>query len=390
MRRIALVSAWCLYLCSPASAQDFKQLLPSDQVVAHYGLTRRWYSHAPVDGVRESIRIVSVVGDQLHLQTDASRIHVLDTETGKLLWTAQVGAPIRGQFGSATNSNSVFVINGSRLYRLSRDDGSQLWSIRLPQTPNAAPSADEDRVMVTTLDGRILVYNVSNKEVLWYYATNGSISMPPALLDDKIACASQDGRLYVFQPTSRNPTMRYQTQAPVSAPLAVWGRTVLLPSQDFNLYAVDVRNGDTLWRYSSGSEIRRPVSVVDNDVFVAPDDGGLHVLHAETGARLWRHPRAQNFVAASKTKVYAADRFGQLLILDRANGRQIDAFNATQFDFQARNENTDRIYLVTKGGLVVCLHEKENENPLVHEKVVPTPPAGIDSRSPSQKDAAGL
>src|SRR4029077_12382450 len=131
-------------------------------------------------------------------------------------------------------------------------------------------------------------------------------------------------------------------------PLAVWGRTVLLPSQDFNLYSVDVRTGDTLWRYSSGSEIRRPVSVIDNDVYLAPDDGGLHAVNAETGAKLWRHPRAQDFVAASASRVYAADRLGQLMILDRSNGRQLAAWNTNQFDFRARNESTDRIFLVTK------------------------------------------
>jgi outer membrane protein assembly factor BamB len=376
-------------LFSSANAQDLKQLLPSEEVAARYGLVRRWYAHAPVDGVRESVQLVSVVGDQIHLQTDASRMHVLDMETGKRLWTAQVGTAIRGQFGSATNSNSVFVVNGSRLYRLSRDDGAQLWSVRVPYVPNAAPSADEDRVMVTTLDGRIVVYNVHNKEIQWYYVTNGPISMPAALLDDKIACASEDGRMYVFQMANRNPTLRYQTKAPVSAPLAVWGRTVLLPSQDFNLYAVDVRNGDTLWRYSSGSEIRRPVSVIDNDVYLAPADGGLHAVHAATGAKLWQHPRARDFVAASKTKVYAADRFGQLLILDRANGRQIAAWNTNQFDFRARNENSDRVFLVTKGGFVVCLHEKENAEPLIHEKVMPAPPAGIDTKRPSDRDATG-
>jgi outer membrane protein assembly factor BamB len=387
MRRTAFaLLALCFPLSGTASAFDnLKQLLPSDQVLARYGLARGWYTNAPVDGVRETVQIVSVVGDQLHLQTNASRIHAVSTESGKVLWTAQVGIPIRGQFGSATNSNSVFVINGSQLFRLDRENGAILWSLRLPSAPNAAPVADEDRVMVNTLDGRIIVYNVNTKELIWYYQTNGPISMPATILDEKIACASEDGKMYVFQVASRNPLVRFQTGAPISAPLGSWGRSLLVPSQDFNLYAVDIRNGDTLWRYSSGSEIRRAVSVVDNDVFLAPEEGGLHAVNAETGERLWRHPRGIQFVAASKSRVYAADRMGQLLILDRSNGRQIAAWNTNQFEFRARNENTDRIYLVTKAGFIVCLHEPANKEPLIHEKVMPAPAPGLNAK-PSASD----
>jgi outer membrane protein assembly factor BamB len=389
MRRFALLWVCLIIVAATAFGQvNVGQVLPTEQAVARYGLTRRWYAFAPVDSIREAIQNVSVVGNQLHLQTNSSRIHVMDGETGKLLWSAQMGSGVPGQFGSAMNSNSVFVISGSKLYRLDRDDGSLLWSVRLPHAPNAAPSADDNRVTVSTIDGQINVYSVNNKERLWYYKTNGPISIPAAMVDDKIACASQDGKMYVFQSTNRNPTVRYQTSAPVSAPMAVWGRAVLLPSQDFNLYAVDVRNGDTLWRYSSGSEIHRPVSVIDNDVYVAPEDGGLHALNAETGVRSWRHPRAQEFVAASKTRVYAADRYGQLVILDRANGRQIDTWNVNEFMFRVRNEENDRIYLVTKNGLVVCLHEEKNVTPLIHQKVMPPPPAGLETKKPGDDTAS--
>jgi len=383
MRRLTWLPVCLLVAASTASAADnLAQLLPTDQAVARYGLARRWFAYAPVDGIRETVQRVTIAGDQIHIQTNASRIHALNAETGKLLWTAQLGNPIPGYFGTAINADSVFVISGSQLYRLSKADGSQLWSLRLAQAPNAAPSADDDRVMVSTLDGRIFVYSINTKELLWFYQTNGPISMPAAVLDEKIACASQDGKLYVFQTTSRNPILRYQTEAPVSAPMGVWGRSVLLPSQDFNLYAVDVRNGDTTWRYSSGSEIRRPVAIIENDVYLMPDDGGMHAVSAETGVREWRHPRAQEFVAASKSRVYAADRYGQVLILDRGTGRQLSAWNTSQFDYRVRNDSNDRVYLATKSGMIVCLHEKENASPVVHEKVAAPPPAGLDPKKP--------
>jgi outer membrane protein assembly factor BamB len=385
MRRTVLSAGAVLLLATAAIGQErFNRQLPTDETAGRYGLVRQWYSFAPVDGVREKIETVSVVGTQVHLLTNASRIHVLDGERGKLLWTAQMGRPIPGQFGSAINSSSVFVINGATLYRLNREDGSQLWAQRLPQAANAAPAADEKRVMVSTADGRIYVYDQDTHRVNWFYQTNAPVSMPATLLDEKIVCASQDGTCYVFQASNRNPTLRFTTDAPVSAPLGAWGRVVLIPSQDYHVYAVDVRTGAINWRYSAGAPIYRALTVIENDVFVAPDELGLHLVSAETGQRRWLQPRGADFVASSTNRVYATDKFGQLLILDRANGRLVAQWDTHDFDFRVRNEVNDRVYLVASNGLVVCLREKANKEPVVHKKVE-APPPGDERRKAAEK-----
>ena len=373
MSRRFILALLCLAgLAGQLQAQDqLRRLLPTDDSLSRVGLSRKWFAFAPIDGSRETIQEVKLMWDQIHLQTNASRIHAIDAESGKVLWSTQLGNPIPGQFGSAINSNSVFVINGSRLYRLSRGDGSQLWSIHLPQSPNAPPAADENNVIVGTLNGRVYVFNVNTKEVRWFYQTNGPISVPALAIDDRFACASEDGKMYVFSPANRNPTLRYQTDAAVSAPLAAWGRAAILPSEDFNLYSVDVRTGETNWRYAAGSEIRQPVTVIGSEIFVFPDDGGMHVLNAESGSRVWRHPRGRDFIAASRDRVYATDSFGQLLVLDRATGRQIGSWNARDFQFHVRNDSNDRVYLVSKSGMLVCLCEPKNEAPSVHQKVLP-------------------
>jgi outer membrane protein assembly factor BamB len=378
------LSSWALAQARRSSS------LPTDEAAARYGLVRRWFTYVPVDGVKERVQRVRVVGDQVHLQTNASRVHVLDGETGKLLWSAQLGRAVPGQFGSAINSTAIFVINGSNLYKLDRTDGSQVWTLRLPQAANAAPAADDEHVVVSTADGRIYTYYVDSREVHWFYQTNAPVSMPAAFVDDKIVCASEDGFLYVFPSSERNPLMRYKTDAPVSAPLAIWGRYVLLPSRDFNVYAVDVRGRlgqETKWIYPSGGQIRNPVTVVDNEAYVAPEDGGLHAVNVETGERLWWHPRANQFVAASAKRVYASDKYGQLILLDRSNGRSLGTWDMHDFDFRVRNESNDRVYLATAKGLVVCLHEKDSPEPLVHAKPLPAAPAEQKPVKPAVENA---
>jgi outer membrane protein assembly factor BamB len=274
------------------------------------------------------------------------------------------------------NSNSVFAISGTSLYRLNRQDGSRVWSLRLPQVPSAPPAADEDRVVVSTVDGRLYVYNIETREVIWFYQTNAQVSMPAVLYDERIACASQDGLLYVFGVASREPRHRYKTNAPVSAPIATWSRLVLVASEDNNVYAVNIRTGDTPWHYTFGTEIRRAISVIDNQVFVTPEAEGLHVLDAENGTEIWSYSRAERFVAASAGRVYASDRFGRLVILERATGRMLGLWDTHNLDFRLLNESNDRLYLATRSGLVICCHEKENKEPLVHKRVLPPAPPG--------------
>src|SRR2546428_12483973 len=120
--RVACVLAVGTIATIALADQRSRSLLPSDETAARYGLVRRWFTCVPVDGVSEKVQRVRVVGAQVHLQTDASRIHVLDGETGKLLWSAQLGRAVPGRFGSATNARSIFVINGSTLYKLDRTD----------------------------------------------------------------------------------------------------------------------------------------------------------------------------------------------------------------------------------------------------------------------------
>lgn len=388
LRHYLLTPLLLVLVAAHANAQDrLRKLLPTDAESGRHGLVRRWYGQAPVDGVREKVVSASVVGNQLHLQTNASRLHVMDGESGKMIWTAQLGRPLPGQSGSAINSEAVFVISGANLYRLNRDDGSQLWSVRLPEAPNAAPAADEERVLVSTGDGRIYVYDTATHELQWFYQMNTTVSMPAVLVEEWIACASEDGMMCVFQAASRNPTVRYTTKFPLTAPLRAWQRSVLLASRDYHLYSVDVRSGATLWRHSAGAEIHDPVAVIGDELYMTPEDSGIHKLDAKTGTLAWAYPRVDEFVAASAKRIYAADRYGRLVILDRTVGRLLGMWDQHEFDFHVRNESTDRLYFVTKTGLVVCLHEKENKEPLLHKKPAAKP---TDDEKPKAAPAEGM
>ena len=75
------------------------------------------------------------------------------------------------------------------------------------------------------------------------------------------------------------------------------------------------------------------------------------------------NPDADRFLAANPKFVYAADRSGRLLVLDRARGHKLSGYDTHFFHVPVINEVTDRIYLAANSGLIVCLHDKDYATP---------------------------
>ena len=71
--------------------------------------------------------------------------------------------------------------------------------------------------------------------------------------------------------------------------------------------------------------------IVGDDVFISPVGGGLIRLSRATGERAWQAPAAERFLAANPKFVYAADRQGRLVVLDRVRGTVLSGLDTTGF-----------------------------------------------------------
>src|SRR5207248_5536007 len=109
---------------------------------------------------------------------------------------------------------------------------------------------------------------------------------------------------------------------------------------------------------------------LDEDVYVAIDRAGLYRVRRSNGAEVWRNDDAARFLSANKKFVYAADRHGRLLVLDRARGTTLSTYDGTRdFVFPVQNDLTDRLYLAAHNGLIICLHDRDAETPLAMKTV---------------------
>ena len=160
--------------------------------------------------------------------------------------------------------------------------------------------ADEDRVMVGTIDGKVLGYSLRSKgpkgevqirdkpveELGWQ--TGGPVYTLPLSAEHMIAFGSSDGRVYVVMNNERTPLYRIRTGGPIGDGLGSYGtRTLLIPSADDNLYAVDLLTSENIWVFPSGAPIDQAPLVAGEDIFSINEGGYLTLLDPANGNVRW-------------------------------------------------------------------------------------------------------
>ena len=64
-------------------------------------------------------------------------LHAFDAESGRLLWSAQLGERTGFARGVAANSFAVFVTNADNLLRARQEDGTPIWKYDLGTIPTS-------------------------------------------------------------------------------------------------------------------------------------------------------------------------------------------------------------------------------------------------------------
>jgi hypothetical protein len=186
------------------------------------------------------------------------------------------------------------------------------------------------------------------------------------------------------------------TYMPPDPKIAGDSGVIIAGGRDGFVYAVVERSGDTLWRFPAGDSIIRSPVLLDDRLFVTTQLGGMYCLDAKTGKDKWWAAQVMQFIAASKERIYTADRQGHLLVLNAQTGQRLDALDVGDLSLAVPNSENDRLYLVSKTGLVQCLRETDQEKPLRYNdreaaaKIV-TEQKGLDDapaqpKKPAKKD----
>jgi len=418
IRRFAPV--WALVLATLAGSEVRAQvpftsdLIPSRTSLARLGLDRQWTAVVPLKET-ERLRRISRSADLLFAQTNGGSLHTYDAESGKLLWSASLGGSTPKAQPVSSNSYLVFGTSADLLNALDRKTGRHVWTSHLGTIPTCGTVAAVDRVMVGTLDGKVLGYSLKAKnpkgemkirdkpveEFGWQ--TGGPVHTLPLSAEHVVVFGSSDGRVYVAMNNERTPLYRIRTGGPIGDGLGSYGtRTLLIPSADNNLYAIDLLTSDNLWVFPSGSPILQAPLVAGEDIFTINEAGYLTLLDPANGDVRWSTlTPGGHLVAVGNSKVYLRSWGNDLIVIDRSNGQvvanavatnQRAGVNLREFGLSMLNRYDDRMYFATDSGMVVCVREigATQPRPLRDPKSLPfgyIPPEGLRKTPPAVPEA---
>src|SRR5262249_5056002 len=112
---------------------------PPRETLDRLNLTMAWRNFVPIDGERDGLASVQVLGREVLVQTRSGLIILLDAETGETRWRSRAGRPYRLVGAPAANSHSVVFATNAFLYGLDRNTGALVWQFRLPGGLSGSP-----------------------------------------------------------------------------------------------------------------------------------------------------------------------------------------------------------------------------------------------------------
>jgi outer membrane biosynthesis protein TonB len=416
----------------------------SDTWAARYGLTRPWVAQVQMDRGRGRVRDVILYGGTLYVQTSRAMIHAIDAETGQTLWAKQVGRPEYPSLTPNAFHDLLATVNGSRLYVVNRYNGDVLYETQIQGAPGAGPALSSKRCYVPTVVGMMLAYRVEpltdplaelgriekkeptaeekkaqeeerrqnirvNQDYVPPFATRsvGRVLVPPLVTlqnrDEEFSTWGTDrgflniGRVDRSGEDNLDLKHQFRTgQAIVATPsylppdpkVVGDSGTIYATSCDGYVYAVLEKSGELLWKFSAGEPVVEPAVLIEERLFAPTQLGGMYCLDAKSGRQLWWAPDIRRFLAASRQRVYGADKVGRIRILDGKSGALLDTLPTESLPLAVTNSLTDRLYVGTDTGLLECLHELEQPKPLQYGESRKPPPDDVLPKPPKPKPSA--
>jgi outer membrane protein assembly factor BamB len=217
----------------------------------------------------------------------------------------------------------------------------------------------------------------------WSHITESRVEKAPLLISDTLMLPGANGALEGMATAAPKVAYTVPLESHIAYQPGQSGKIAYVAAQDSNLYAVNIESGHVTWRFTDGAVFSRAPAVTDKDIFLATQRKGFYCVGREDGDLKWRSPTGGRFLAANPKFVYAADRSDRFLVLDRERGTVLSTYDMRDFVFPIANERTDRVYLAAHNGLILCLHDRDYDKPLVMKKE--EKPAAKPGEKPAEK-----
>jgi outer membrane protein assembly factor BamB len=236
----------------------------------------------------------------------------IESRTGKVLWTRQVGtlAAASPAVGSglvflpllSTNPGAGQNPGNGAFVALSQKDGHVVWSHPIPSGTESSPLGWGKEVYFGDQAGTVYAMRATDGRVLWRYQASGAVKGGPSIAGGILYFADYAGRVYAVNAASGREVWAVSTAGAhfgfgsgnfYSTPAVAFGR-VYLGNTDGRVYSFAAHSGKLAWATSTGAYVYASPAVADiagvgPTVYIGSYDGRFYAFDARSGRIRWSH-----------------------------------------------------------------------------------------------------
>ena len=137
-----------------------------------------------------------------------NRFMEIDLSNGQVSWEySNKGFPF---FSSAAMARNTLFVGGRdrRIHAINQEDGKALWTFPTQGKVDGSPVLCDGKLLAGSYDGRLYMLNHKDGKQLWSFDLGAPILATPAVSDAMVVIGAIDGSLHAFGPKPSNPTQK--------------------------------------------------------------------------------------------------------------------------------------------------------------------------------------
>ena len=267
--------------------------------------------------------------DKILVTDSLSKIHLIDTIDGSLLWSNEHRVSFISQI--KIDNDKFYALDANNTFNcFSLKDGNKLWEFKTEEKlinsqKQTSIVIDKDKVIFNNSKGEIIALDKDSGNLIW---------ITPSISFDE----------------------SFQSFLLKSSDLVLDNENLYISNNRNNFYSLDVNTGLVNWRQNINSSLRSVI--IDNVIFTISDNGYLFIIEKDTGNIVRSTNVLSNFkqkkrnkikltgFLVSSDKIYLTSNNGHLILINIEDGKQDEIFKVSREKISKPYVNNESLYIV--------------------------------------------
>lgn len=213
-----------------------------------------------------------LVNDNIILSTVEGEIVKLNLADGKEQWSYKLKNQKFGFYSSPSFSgNKIFTgATDGYMYCIDFNSGKEMWKYKTNASVYADVSIYDNKIYFGSDDKNFYCLDTAGK-LIWSKNLNSKVISSCGFYNDKIIISTVGGKIYSLNQNDGGENWSFTTKGAIHASPLIKDNKIFIGSYDFFIYCIDAEDGAELWKYKTEGRIRSSAVVWKDYILVGSD-----------------------------------------------------------------------------------------------------------------------